>query len=197
MRSKPEQVVAIGASAGGIEALWPLLERFSYDHAAFVIVTHLARGWKSVLSEILQRHTVLEMQKVTQSTSMLANHAYVLGEGIEISSEGDGIRCYKRADGALSRPIDRFFSSLAMSWQRRALGVILSGTGSDGTVGLRTLRQQGARTFVQEPTSALFRGMPTSAQRFADVCLEPRALGDEIMRSLNGFRCEDGPRPNG
>lgn len=167
-----------------------LFEHISYDHAAFVIVTHLAQGWKSVLAELLQRHTVIEVQKVTQSTSMLENHAYVLGEGIEITCTGSRIRCHPRAPKLSSRPIDRFFVSLAKSWQRRALGVILSGAGSDGTLGLKTLRELGGRTFVQDAASATFSAMPTSAQPFADVCSEPKALGDAIMQSLARFHLE-------
>jgi chemotaxis response regulator CheB len=168
-----------------------MLERFSYDHAAFVIVTHLALGWKSVLAELLQRHTVLEVEKVTEETPMFANHAYVLGEGIEITCARDRIRCHERLEGRVSRPIDRFFTSLAHSWRRRALGVILSGAGTDGTLGLHVMQTEGARTFVQEPTSALFSSMPRKAQPFADVCMDPRALGDEITRLLREFRAEE------
>jgi two-component system CheB/CheR fusion protein len=184
---KPDQVVAIGASAGGLEALRPLLARFTYDHAAFVIVTHLSRGWKSALAELLQRHTIMEMHKVTQSATMLANHAYVMGEGIELTADGETLRCHERPEGAGGRPIDRLFGSLAHSWRHRAIGVILSGSGSDGSAGLQAMHQHGGRTFVQEPASALFDGMPSNALKFADVCLEPDALGDEIMRSLKNF----------
>jgi two-component system CheB/CheR fusion protein len=185
--SKPEQIVAIGASAGGLEALRPLLARFSYDYAAFVIVTHLATGWRSVLAELLQRHTVMDMRKVTESATMRTNHVYVMGEGIELTADGETLRCHARLEGQASRPIDRFFSSLAESWNRRALGVVLSGGGSDGRAGLQALQESGARTFVQDPDSALFGAMPANARQFADVCLEPGALGEEIMRSLQEF----------
>lgn len=194
MHSRPEQIVAIGASAGGLDALRPLLERFSHHDAAFVVVTHLGLSWESVLAELLQRHTVLKVEKVTRETAMVTNHAYVMGEGIEITCVRDRLRCHERVQGRPSRPIDRFFNSLAQSWRCRALGVILSGAGSDGTLGLQAMQTQGARTFVQEPTSALFSCMPRNARPFADACLEPRALGDEIMRSLREFRA-DNQRP--
>ena len=183
----PQQVVAIGASAGGLEALRPLLRRFSYDGAAFVIVTHLSRGWESILAQLLQRHTVMVMQKVTGSARMLVNHAYVMGEGIELTAEGETLRCHARVEDEPFRPIDRFFGSLVESWHRRALGVVLSGAGSDGRAGMRVMQKHGARTFVQDPASALFSAMPSNARPFADVCLEPEALGDEIMRSLHEF----------
>jgi two-component system CheB/CheR fusion protein len=170
-----------------LEALRPLLARFSYDHAAFVIVTHLATGWKSVLADLLQRHTILAMHKVTESAMLLSNHVYVMGEGIELTARGTTLLCRPRAPGRSFRPIDRLFSSIAESWRRRALGVVLSGAGSDGRAGLQALQQHGGRTFVQEPASALFSAMPRNALPFADVCLEPRALGDEIMRSLHEF----------
>jgi two-component system CheB/CheR fusion protein len=183
-KGAPQQIVAIGASAGGIEALQRLLARFAYDHASFVILTHIPPDWKSRLSTILQRHTVFEVSKITQTVEMVVNHAYVLGEGIKLSVQGNVLSAHPRQNER--HLIDRFLFTLAESWGHRALAVILSGTGADGAAGLRTIRERGGTTFVQDPASADFGDMPRNARPYADYCMTPEVLGDKIMKVLRG-----------
>ena len=158
-------IVGIGASAGGLEALEGLFRAIP-DHCgmAFVLVQHLDPGRASMLTAILQRYTKMEVVEVTDNLRVAPDHAYVIppNRDMLIFDRTLRLNAPKQSHGHRF-PIDAFFRSLAEDQAERAIGVILSGTGTDGTEGLRTIVGAGGMTIVQDPLSAKYDGMPTSA----------------------------------
>lgn len=178
-------VVGIGASAGGLEAVSSLLHRTTIDGAAFVVVQHLAPNQSSMLTELLGRASILAVETVQDRVVIKPNHVYVTPPNAVLALEGQAIRLLTPSLGARPEmPIDAFFRSLADNRGIKAMGVVLSGTGTDGTVGLAAIKAAGGITFAQEPSSAKFDGMPRSAQESgaADFCLKPEEIADEILR---------------
>jgi two-component system CheB/CheR fusion protein len=181
----PAHLVGIGASAGGIPALEQVLSAFTLDSAAFVIVTHLPRGRRSYLSDVLQRYTLLDVDFASAGLSLQANHIYVVPESENVSLNGDSLRFDGHGRGSQgSRNIDYFFLSLAKERKNAAVGVVLSGANTDGTEGLRAIHAAGGSTFVQSAETALFSTMPNSASAVADFALDPGALGARLMSLL-------------
>jgi two-component system CheB/CheR fusion protein len=178
-------VVGIGASAGGLEAVSALLRRTTVDGAAFVVVQHLAPNQNSMLTELLGRASILAVETVADGVVIRPNHVYVSPPNAVLALEGTTIRLVAPSLGNRPEmPIDAFFRSLADNRGIKAMGVVMSGTGTDGTFGLAAIKAAGGITFVQEPSSAKFDGMPRSAQESgsADFCLKPEAIADEILR---------------
>ena len=178
-------VVGTGASAGGLEAVSSLLRRTTVDGAAFVVVQHLAPNQSSMLTELLGRASILAVETVVDGVVIKPNHVYVTPPNAVLSLEGATIRLVAPSLGARPEmPIDAFFRSLAENRGIKAMGVVMSGTGTDGTFGLAAIKAGGGITFVQEPSSAKFDGMPRSARESgsADFCLKPEEIADEILR---------------
>ena len=178
-------VVGIGASAGGLEAVSSLLRRTTVDGAAFVVVQHLAPNQSSMLTELLGRASILAVETAADGVVIRPNHVYVSPPNAVLALEGATIRLAAPSSGNRPEmPIDAFFRSLADNRGIKAMGVVMSGTGTDGTFGLAAIKAAGGITFVQEPSSAKFDGMPRSAQDSgsADFCLKPEAIADEILR---------------
>ena len=178
-------VVGIGASAGGLEAVSSLLRRTTIDGAAFVVVQHLAPNQSSMLTELLGRASILAVETVADGVVIKKNHVYVTPPNAVLALEGARIRLVAPSPGARPEmPIDAFFRSLADNRGLKAMGVVMSGTGTDGTFGLAAIKAAGGMTFVQEPASAKFDGMPRSALESgsADFCLTPDGIADEILR---------------
>lgn len=178
-------VVGIGASAGGLEAVTSLLRRATVDGAAFVVVQHLAPNQTSMLTELLERASILAVETVVDGVVIKPNHVYVTPPNAVLALEGETIRLLTPSVGARPEmPIDAFFRSLAENRGIKAMGVVMSGTGTDGTFGLAAIKASGGITFVQEPSSARFDGMPRSAYESgsADFCLKPEEIADEILR---------------
>lgn len=158
-------VVGIGGSAGGLAPLREFLTALPVDRGmAFVVVTHQASDGQSLLPEILAKATAMPVLEVQHGTRVEADHVYVVGRGhrVELS---DGVLQLEQAPerGLTPLPIDTFFRSLARDQGERAVGVILSGTGTDGTLGLAEIQGVGGLSLVQAPGSAEFDGMPASA----------------------------------
>ena len=185
----PVPTVGIGASAGGLEALEIFLQHVPKDCGmAFVIVQHLDPTYKGVLPELLQRVTPMEVMQVVDRTPVRPNCVYVIPPNADMSILHGVLHLLEpSAPRGLRLPIDFFFRSLAEDQQDRSLGVILSGMGSDGTLGLRAIREQAGVTFVQQPSSAKFDGMPRSAidAGVADVVDVVEALPVKV---INYFR---------
>ncbi|MEO8840724.1 MAG: chemotaxis protein CheB, partial [Kofleriaceae bacterium] len=177
-------VVGIGASAGGLEAVSALLRRVTYDGAAFIVVQHLAPNQTSMLTELLGRASRLAVETIEDGVLIQRNHVYVCPPNAVLCLEGNLIRLLAPGGNRPEMPIDAFFRSLAENRGLKAMGVVMSGTGTDGTFGLAAIKAAGGITFVQEPTSAKFDGMPRSARDSgaADFCLAPEAIADEILR---------------
>ncbi len=184
--SRAFPIVGIGASAGGLEAFTKLLQKLPVDTGmAFVLIQHLDPTHESILSSLLSRATILPVHEVTNETRLQPNHVYVIPPNADMTVADSMLRLTKRR-GAQERhaPVDRFFQSLAESQKEKAIGVILSGTASDGTAGLRAIKAEGGITFVQDPSSARFDGMPRSAMAagVVDFVLPPEEIARELAR---------------
>jgi two-component system CheB/CheR fusion protein len=184
----PTHVVGIGASAGGLEPLRELLERFTTDRTAFVVVMHLSPKHESFLTNILSKSTRMSVFTATDSQILRKNCIYVIPPGFLLTLTAEGtLRLSSLPPSHPRWTIDSFFSSLSEIGSA-SIGVILSGTGADGSQGLKDIQDRGGTTFVQDPGSAAFPQMPQNARPFADYCLEPPALGDALMMTVGAAR---------
>jgi two-component system CheB/CheR fusion protein len=158
-------IVGIGASAGGLEALEQFLRHVPAGSGmAFVIVQHLDPTHKGIMSELLQRTTGMKVTQVKHRTTVRPDCVYVIPPNKDMSILHGVLHLLTpTAPRGLRLPIDFFFRSLAQDQQEHSLGVILSGMGSDGTLGLRAIKEKAGVVLVQEPTTAKFDSMPRSA----------------------------------
>ena len=178
-------VVAVGASAGGLEACIGLLKALPDNLGmAFVFVPHLDPSRESAFPEILSRATTLRVLEVADGTAVEANHVYVIPRNCEMTID-KGLLRIKERDPARSfnATIDIFMRSLADDQGNNAIGIVLSGTASDGTVGLTAIRGAGGFTFAQD-SSAKYDGMPSSAinSGCVDLVLPPEGIARELAR---------------
>src|SRR5215831_3091176 len=179
-------VVGIGASAGGLDAL----ERF-FDHLApdtgmaFVVVQHLSPAFKSLMDQLLGRHTTMPIHQVENGMEVEPNHVYLIPPKKEmIISDGRLLLSEREANHELALPIDVFFRSLARDCHERAVGVVLSGGGSDGSRGILDIHEAGGLVMVQDGASAQFDGMPRTARDagVAQWVLAPAEMGPVLAR---------------
>jgi two-component system CheB/CheR fusion protein len=179
-------MVGIGASAGGLEAFTQLLRAVPADTGmAFVMVSHLSHSHKSMLTELLAKTTSMAVSQVTENTPVVANHVYVIPPNMNLSiSDGVIEVSPMEEDRRPPMAIDFFFRSLAENHKTRAIGVLLSGTGTDGTLGLAAIKAEGGITFAQDEASARYSDMPRSAAQAgaADFVLSPEQIASEIKR---------------
>jgi two-component system CheB/CheR fusion protein len=181
---EPFPIVGIGASAGGLEAFSSLLSALPADTGmAFVVVSHLDPTHASALPAILARATSMPVTEAVNEQSVEANHVYVMPPGQDMTIDQGRLQLQPRAAQALHRPVDLFFRSLADDRRHQAIGVILSGTASDGTLGTRAIKGASGITFAQDE-SARQSGMPHSAvaDGFVDFVLPPSAIAEELVR---------------
>ena len=184
-KSKPVPIVAIGASAGGLEAMSQLLKHLSPTTGlAYVYIQHLDPDHASMLSTILGRQTSMRVQEAADMMRVEPNHVYVIppNKGME-SIDGVLTLDPRRAKPTIPMPVDKFFISLSERQKEGSIAVVLSGTGSDGTIGLKAIRGAGGITLVQDE-SAKFQGMPQSAiaQEVVDLVLSPQQIAVELER---------------
>nr|WP_301340831.1 chemotaxis protein CheB [Azospirillum brasilense] len=158
-------IVGIGASAGGLEALQRFFDNVPGESdLAYVVVQHLSPVHKSLMVDLLAKHTAMSVVQAADGMAVERNTVYLLPPAKHLSIEdGRLILTAKDAAGGMSLPIDIFFTALAKDQGPRALGVVLSGTGSDGTRGLLAIKSAGGFAAAQDPESAQFDGMPRSA----------------------------------
>ena len=179
-------VVGIGASAGGLEAMKKLLESLPADTGmALVLVQHLEPKHQSLLAKLLARSTEMPVQEVSEGMRVQPNQLYVIPANADLSL-ADGVLHVvpRKAPAGHHLPIDSFLRSLAEARGTQAIGVILSGTGSDGTAGLQAIKVEGGITFAQQPGSAKYDGMPSSAiaAGCVDFVLPPVRLAKQLAR---------------
>src|SRR5712692_5632215 len=183
--SLPFPIVGIGASAGGLDAFIQLLRALPADTGmAFVLVQHLDPTHASMLTEILSRATAMRVAEVTDQTAAEPNHVYVIPPGVTLGIERGILRLSPRKEArGQHRPIDDFLNSLAHDQGHLAIGVILSGSATDGTLGLESIKAEGGITFAQDDT-AQHRSMPNSAVAAGgvDFVLPPIAIAAELHR---------------
>jgi two-component system, chemotaxis family, CheB/CheR fusion protein len=188
-RSAPFPIVGIGASAGGLEALEQFFGRTPPTCGmAFVVIQHLDPTREGIMPELLQRGTAMPVSQVVDGTAVEMNHIYVIPPNKDISIlHGVLLLLDPTAPRGLRLPIDFFLRSLAMDLRERGIGVILSGMGSDGTLGLRAIKEKGGLALVQDPQSAKCDSMPSSAIEagLADIVAEPAQLPAKILAWLD------------
>jgi two-component system, chemotaxis family, CheB/CheR fusion protein len=179
-------IVAIGASAGGIEATSQLVRKLPPDTGmAFIVVQHLDPKHHSILSELLAKETSMPVSEVTDRMKVEPNHVYVIPPDATMSISDSVLRLTPREESRVGRmPIDFFMRSLAEAHTNNAIGVVLSGTGSDGTLGLAEIQAQGGVTLVQDENTARYDGMPRSAiaSGCVDFILPPEGIARELTR---------------
>jgi two-component system CheB/CheR fusion protein len=182
----PFPIVAVGASAGGLEAFSQLLQPLGADSGmAIVLVQHLAPKNPSLLPELLAGQTRMPVRQVTDGTKVEADHVYVIPPDAVMTLQNGALRLTRRSiDHGQHTPIDTFFASVAEYAQSRAIGVILSGTATDGVHGIKAIKAAGGITFAQLPESARFDGMPRAAiaTEMVDLVLEPAGIAAELLR---------------
>ncbi|MGO9255724.1 MAG: chemotaxis protein CheB [Bryobacteraceae bacterium] len=186
IRGKPYPIVGVGASAGGFEAFRELLTALPADTGlALVLVQHLDPGHESMLAKLLSSATAMPVAEVKEGMAVEQNHVYVIPPNAFMEIKDGTLRLMARGEPAARHlPIDRFLRSLAEDQGSRAIGVILSGTASDGTLGLKAIKTEGGITFAQDLKSAKYDGMPRSAiaSGCVDLVLGPAALASELAR---------------
>jgi len=179
-------IVAVGASAGGLEAFSKLLERLPVDTGmAFVLVQHLDPTHHSLLTELLSRITKLPVSQVSNGTVVQPDHVYIIPPNSDMELEGLTLRLEARSmTRGQHMPVDVFMRSLAEQQKHCAIGVILSGTASDGALGIQAIKAEGGITMAQDEQSAKHSGMPRSAilTGCVDYVLPPEGIAREIER---------------
>ncbi|HTR27824.1 MAG TPA: chemotaxis protein CheB, partial [Puia sp.] len=195
-------VVGVGASAGGLEAFKRLLKAVPESSGmAFILVQHLEPNHESMLTEILQKNTPIPVEEVTDNVHVAPDHIYIIPSNKLLTADDGRLRLKPRPKKKKSLPVDVFFTSLAQVHGSHAIGVVLSGTASDGTRGLEAIKERGGLTFAQEPGSAAFRGMPQNAidANVVDFILAPEEIPSQIAKLTGGFKeaaaGEDHPDP--
>ena len=181
---QPNCIVGIGASAGGLEALQQFLTFLpSNTGMAFVIIQHLAPDHKSMLADILGKYSAMPVIEIKDGMKVERNHVYMIPPKYNVEIRGDILSLKEYDVGLINHPIDIFFRSLAASYENRSVAVILSGTGSDGSNGIRSIKEQNGVIIVQTPESAKFDGMPRSAiaTGFVDMIQKPDSIAKEMF----------------
>jgi len=181
-------VVGIGASAGGLEALEFFLRNVPDGCGmSFVIVQHLDQSQKDSMVSLLQRYTSMPVLQVVDGMRIKPDHVYIISPGKDMSILHGVLHLFEPTQRrGLRLPIDSFFNSLSQDLRMKAIGVVLSGMGSDGMLGLKAIKENGGMTFVQDPESAKFNSMPLSCidAGLADVVAPASDLPYEIINSF-------------
>ncbi len=191
-------VVGVGASAGGLDAFKRLLRAIPENSGmAYVLVQHLDPSHDSLLTEILQKATNIPVLEISNDIKVAPNHIYVIPPN-KIMVANDGVLELTTRPGKIKNaknlPIDIFFTSLAEVHQSHAIGVVLSGTASDGTLGLKAIKDHGGITFAQDKESAAYEGMPHSAVQagVVDFILPPEKIPEKLLELTKIISIRDG-----
>jgi two-component system CheB/CheR fusion protein len=179
-------IVAIGASAGGLEAFVELLRNLPTNTGmAFIYIQHLDPTHHSILTELLAKETSMKVKEVTEGMEVEADHVFVIPPNTSMSIANRILHLVPRGDvRGVHMSVDHLMRSLAEDQRNSAIGVILSGTGSDGTLGMAEIQAQGGVTFAQDESSAKYDGMPRSAiaAGAVDYVLTAKGIARELAR---------------
>src|SRR5687767_2326103 len=181
---KDPYVIGIGASAGGLQALDALFDNIPRDSVSYVIVQHLSPEHKGLLRELLSHHKALQFRDAEDNLPLEMNNVYVIPPGKQITIKQNRLQVVDRTpENVTNRTIDTFFKSLAEDKGPKAIGIILSGTGADGTQGIKEIKKAKGLVLVQDPETAKFDGMPRNAinSGYVDYILPPELMPDEIF----------------
>jgi len=189
-------IVGVGGSAGSLTPLRQLFSALPTDSdLAFVVVSHQAPTGQSLLPEILAKTTQMPVCEIQDETKALPNHVYVLPRGYSLTVHDATLAIEPIGEpGRVSLPIDHFFHALARDRGPRAVGIVLSGTGSDGTLGLAAIRAAGGLCLAQDPATAEFDGMPASAiaAQAADFVLPVGVMPARLLVHARAIRAGHG-----
>lgn len=178
-------VVGIGASAGGLDAIQQLFDSLpDTSGLAFVVIQHLSPDFKSMMPELLSKHTRMAIFTARDGQLIEPNCIYLNQSGKNLMVKDNHLHLLDKGSRVnLNLPVDIFFHSLGQAYQENSVGIILSGTGSDGSRGIVTIKEAGGITFVQDPRTAQFDGMPNSSisTNQIDFVLSPREIGEKII----------------
>lgn len=193
------RIVGIGASAGGLEALELFFDGMPVDSGlAFIVVQHLSPDFRSMMDELLARHSKMPIRHATDGMVFDPNTIYLNPPRQNLVIVDGRLRLRPVDDEQVPNlPIDAFFVSLAQELAEKAIGVILSGTGSDGTRGAEAIKRAGGTVFVQDPDTAKFQNMPRSAieRGVATVTAPPRDMGLLLYQLSRGEPLHEKPPP--
>ena len=160
-------VIGIGASAGGLDAFKKLITAIPENSGmAYVLVQHLDPKHESMLPELLQKVTKIPVLEIADEVKVLPDHIYIIPSNKMLVANDGVLQLSERPEKSKNKvnlPIDLFFTSLAEVHQTHAIGVVLSGTATDGTLGLKAIKDLGGITFAQDEASAAYYGMPQNA----------------------------------
>ena len=186
-------VVGIGASAGGLEAFKKLLKAIPENSGmAYVLVQHLDPTHESLLPVLLQKVTSLPVLEITDDLKVQPDHIYIIPSNKMLLANDGILKLSPRPEKGKNQrnlPIDLFFNSLAEVHQSYAIGVVLSGTATDGTLGLKAIKEQGGLTFAQDEASAAYDSMPHSAMMagVVDFILPPEKIPGKLVELTNSI----------
>lgn len=193
-------IVGVGASAGGLEAFQELIREIPEQSGmAFVLIQHLDPEHTSLLTEILQRVTLLPVIEVRDQMPVRPDHVYVIPPNRDMTIQYGVLQlCPPEQPRGQRMPIDDFLISLANDQKNRAVGVILSGTGTDGTLGLHAIQEAGGISIAQEPSSAKYDGMPSSAitSGYATQVMTPQEMIHALMSQDLSDQGNQSPTPH-
>jgi two-component system CheB/CheR fusion protein len=193
-------VVGIGASAGGLEALQQFLHSLPENTGlAYVIIQHLSPDYKSLLREILSKYTKMPVVQAENDMEIQKNTVYIIPPKYNMKLEKNKLRLSEYDHAIINHPIDVFFRSLAASYANKSVAVILSGTGSDGTNGIKSIKEANGVIIIQSPGSSKFDGMPRSAiaTGFADLVLPPEDIAEEMPHIARALFARDNEHGEG
>ncbi len=182
-------VVAVGASAGGLESLEQFFKTMpAASGMAFIVLQHLSPDFRSLMDELLARHTTMTIRKAEDDMEVQANTIYLNPPRKNMIVSGGNLYLSElEPNEPMSLPIDQFFRSLAQDYRRQAIAIVLSGTGSDGSRGIRDVYEAGGLVLAETEESAQFDGMPRSAQETGCVhlVLHPEAMPEALVSYVN------------
>ncbi len=187
--NKGLNIIGIGASAGGLKAIQELFDNIPANTGyAFVVIQHLSPDYKSLMGELLAKHTAMQVFEAQHDMAVMPNCVYLIPSKKIMRVKSGLLKLEDK--GKTAHPtlaIDVFFESLAKERGSNAIGIILSGTGTDGTRGIEAIKSEGGIIIVQDPITAEFDGMPNSAINtgYADLILAPEMIGDELIEFVN------------
>lgn len=188
-RNPPSHIVGIGASAGGLEALQELFEGIPPDlGCAYVVVQHLSPDFKSMMDELLSKNTSMPTHQAREGEMLEANTVYLIPAGKLLRiAEGKFFLSELPPDNRINLPINELFRTMAEDAQNHAVGIILSGTGSDGSRGVLALKEMGAMVIAQDPEEAKFDGMPVNAINTGsvDFVLKLQDIPDQLAKFVS------------
>ncbi|MGY4538584.1 two-component system CheB/CheR fusion protein [Mucilaginibacter sp. UYNi724] len=178
-----QYIIAIGASAGGLEAISAFFDYTPLDSVSYILIQHLSADFKSQMVQILAQHSKLQIVEAIENVDIKANTVYLIPSSKFMAvKKGRLILSDKKDQPRPHMTIDYFFTSLAKECGNKAIGIVLSGTGDDGSKGIEAIKKAGGIVLIQDPATASFNGMPLAAiaTDCADMILSPQAMPQVI-----------------